>query len=343
MLIRRRVFQTGGVAIEDVACRTPGGKDEETGVGSQHALVLVRRGCFERSVEGVVALLDPTVAYFMEPGEEERFRHPQRSGDDCTAIVLDPALAASIGGGEPTLPRDPLPIPPPLDLAHRLLLAGADRGVDPETLTERAISVAAAALEQIDPERVVAGRPATARARRAIVADARELLAADPGCSLPQLARSLAVSPHHLSRIFRAVTGHTISRHRMRLRARAAVERLAGGEDDLARLAADVGFADQSHLCRVVRAETGQVPSELRTSIGRRVTPEGRDNFPLRRDFQGGPVVPRRDTLWPSKGQLVVEASWLDALSRTGGRPSWGASQGVPCATRSSRYGDPIA
>jgi AraC-like DNA-binding protein len=54
----------------------------------------------------------------------------------------------------------------------------------------------------------------------------------------------------------------------MRLRARAALERLAGGEDDLARLAADVGFADQSHLCRVVRAETGQVPSVLRTSIG---------------------------------------------------------------------------
>ena len=33
---------------------------------------------------------------------------------------------------------------------------------------------------------------------------------------------------------------------------------------NLARLAADLGFADQSHLCRVVRAETGSTPSALR-------------------------------------------------------------------------------
>jgi len=53
----------------------------------------------------------------------------------------------------------------------------------------------------------------------------------------------------------------------MRLRARAALERLAG-EDALARLAADTGFADQSHLCRVLRAETGHPPSTLRQAIG---------------------------------------------------------------------------
>lgn len=50
--------------------------------------------------------------------------------------------------------------------------------------------------------------------------------------------------------------------------ARAALERLAGGERDLARLAADVGFADQSHLSRVVRAETGHTPGALRAALG---------------------------------------------------------------------------
>jgi AraC-like DNA-binding protein len=209
----------------------------------------------------------------MNPGEEERFRHPHQRGDDCTVIVLDPALAASIWGGEPALPVGPRPIPPPLDLAHRLLLAGAGKGADPEALTERAISLTATALQQADPKRVRAGRPATARTRGALVAGARELLAADRNCSLPELARSLATSPHHLSRIFRAVTGQTISRHRMRLRARAALERLARGDNNLGRLAADVGFADQSHLCRVLRAETGQVPSALRESIRRAPPP----------------------------------------------------------------------
>src|SRR6185312_915378 len=95
-------------------------------------------------------------------------------------------------------------------------------------LAERAIALAAAALERADARRVAAGRPATARARRALADGAREALAAAPERSLPELARMLAVSPHHLSRTFRALTGETIARHRMRLRSRAALERLAG-------------------------------------------------------------------------------------------------------------------
>jgi AraC-like DNA-binding protein len=122
-------------------------------------------------------------------------------------------------------------------------------------------------LEQAGPGRVAAGRPATAQARRALVDGAREALGDNPERSLPDLARALAVSPHHLSRVFHAATGHTISRHRMRLRVRSALERLAGGERDLARLAADLGFADQSHFCRVVASETGHAPSALRHAL----------------------------------------------------------------------------
>jgi AraC-like DNA-binding protein len=53
----------------------------------------------------------------------------------------------------------------------------------------------------------------------------------------------------------------------MRLRTRAALEHLAGGEQSLARLAAYLGFADQSHLCRVIRRETGRPPSALRRML----------------------------------------------------------------------------
>src|SRR5262249_41591846 len=97
--------------------------------------------------------------------------------------------------------------------------------------------------------------------------EAREALVDDPDQPLPALGRRLAVSPHHLSRIFRALTGVTIARHRMRLRVRAALERLSGGGGDLARLAADTGVADQAHLCRVVRSETGATPSALRRAL----------------------------------------------------------------------------
>jgi AraC-like DNA-binding protein len=269
MLNGRTILDADALTVEDFACRHPGGRGKAIEPSTRHALVFVRRGCFIRSVDGVESLLDPTLAYCMNPGDEQRFHHPHTDGDDCTAIALEPALAASLWGGEDTLPPGPLPIPPRLDLAHRLLAAAARRGGNRDEVAERAITAAAQALEQADARRVSTGRPATARARRVLVEGAREVLAGEPACPLPELSRTLATSPHHLSRIFRAATGHTIARHRMRLRARAVLERLAGGEHNLARLAADLGFADQSHLCRVIRAETGQVPSALRHALRR--------------------------------------------------------------------------
>jgi AraC-like DNA-binding protein len=256
------------VRIADVSCRHRRGRGRDGDETQHHAVVFVRRGCFHRSVDGVESLLDPTRAYCINPGQQQRYDHPHDHGDDCTAITLHPGTLASLWGGDPTLPSQPVPSSPAIDLEHRLLLAAGRRGEDAHELTERAILLTAATLEQADPRRVAAGRPATVRERRSLADAAHETLAADPDRSLPELAADLGVSPHHLSRIFRAAAGHPLSRHRMRLRVRAALERLAGGERSLARLAADLGFADQSHLCRVIRSETGHTPSALRRALG---------------------------------------------------------------------------
>jgi AraC-like DNA-binding protein len=261
MLNAHGIFEGDGVGVWDVTCRHRAGRGAAGEHAGGHALVFVRRGCFVRTADGVETVLDPTVAYCMNPGEEQRFDHPHDHGDDCTSIALEPRLAAALWGGEPELPNGALPVAPQLDVEHRLLLSAAHRGDD---VTERALNLAARVLEAADARRVASGRPAGERARRALADAAREALAERPDHSLPELARLLAVSPHHLSRVFHAQTGHTIARHRMRLRARAAMDRLSAGETELARLAAELGFADQSHLTRVVRAETGRTPSALR-------------------------------------------------------------------------------
>jgi AraC-like DNA-binding protein len=261
------LLRHGDVEIADVGCRHRRGRGPDGDAGNHHALVFVRRGCFMRSVDGVGHLLDPTRAYCINPGQEHRYDHPHDDGDDCTVLRLQPSLLASLWGGDPTLPSAPLPTAPAVDLEHRLLLAASRRGEDVHEFTERAILLAAATLEQADANRVAAGRPSTLRARRRLVDAAHEALAADADRSLPELAADLGVSAHHLSRSFRAAAGHTLARHRMRLRVRAALERLAGGERSLARLSADLGFADQSHLCRVVRSETGHTPAALRRAL----------------------------------------------------------------------------
>jgi AraC-like DNA-binding protein len=267
VLSTRRLLDHGGVTLTDVACRLPTGRGHAHEAG-HHAIVFVRRGCFVRTADATSSVLDPTRAYCITPGEEQRYDHPHAGGDDCTSLWLDPDLMASSWGGDPALPSGPVPVSPRVDVEHRLLLAAARRAESADALHERVLSLVAATLAQVDPARVASGRPATARARRALVDDARQALAADPGGSLADLAATLNVSPGHLSRLFRAATGHTVARHRMRLRARSALDRLAGGEQDLAGLAADLGFADQSHLCRVIRAETGQTPSSLRRALG---------------------------------------------------------------------------
>jgi AraC-like DNA-binding protein len=260
----RRLLDRDGVRVSDVACHHPCGLGRPAEQTAGHAIVFVRRGRFRRSADGVVSVLDATFAYSMNPGEEERYDHLDGCGDDCTWLSLDPEASAALAGGDPELPPRAIPTAAWLDLEHRRLLAAGRRGADSHELYERALLLAARVLGQTDPRRVEAGRPATARARRALADGTREALAADPGRPLPVLARDLAVSPHHLSRVFHAGTGHTIARHRIRLRARAALERLAGGEGDLAGLAAELGFADQSHLARVLRRETGRTPSALR-------------------------------------------------------------------------------
>jgi AraC-like DNA-binding protein len=59
----------------------------------------------------------------------------------------------------------------------------------------------------------------------------------------------------------------TISQLRSRLKVRQALDRLADGQRDLAALAAEAGFADQAHLTRTVRRETGHTPGQLRALL----------------------------------------------------------------------------
>lgn len=122
----------------------------------------------------------------------------------------------------------------------------------------------AAAVLRGGPERA-----GSRRTQRRLADGAKEILWAEPSCDLPSIARRLHVSPWHLSRVFHHATGTTLSRYRLRVRAIAALDRPAVAGMDLATLATELGFADQAHLSRTLRAETGQPPGLLRTLLSR--------------------------------------------------------------------------
>jgi AraC family transcriptional regulator len=84
--------------------------------------------------------------------------------------------------------------------------------------------------------------------------------------SLHAVAVRVGAHPVHLARTFRRRFGMTMGEYVRRLRLSHALEALGNSNSSLADIAEQAGFADQSHLGRVVRAVTGMTPLQIRNS-----------------------------------------------------------------------------
>lgn len=258
-LVKRAIFARDGCAVHDISCagsesRTWSPLERSSGFG----LVFIQKGAFIRRSNGVENVMDPAVAYFEKAGQEQHFAHIPGRGDRCTSLSFPASFLLSMWGGNLDVPEDPVYIGPDTMLSHRLLLAPS---VEP---IEQMVHVVGSVLARIEPARLSSGRPSTASARKRIVGEAREALSHDVNLSLIQLAKLLAVSPHHLSRIFAQFTGQTLARYRINLRVANTLQRIQEGDRDLAAIAAEEGFSDHAHLTRTTGRVLGHTPSALR-------------------------------------------------------------------------------
>jgi AraC-like DNA-binding protein len=89
-------------------------------------------------------------------------------------------------------------------------------------------------------------------------------LARDPELQIAEWAAQERLAPQSVSRGFRRVYGTSPKRYRIEQRTLRAVRALGDWPSSLAGLAAELGFADQAHLTRAVRAITGLSPRRLR-------------------------------------------------------------------------------
>jgi AraC family transcriptional regulator len=81
------------------------------------------------------------------------------------------------------------------------------------------------------------------------------------------LAHEAGVHPVHLARVFRRIEKRTPGEYQQRLQVRAACELLPDPEWPLVVIAAECGFADQSHFTRVFRKLTGTTPAQFRRTL----------------------------------------------------------------------------
>jgi AraC family transcriptional regulator len=130
----------------------------------------------------------------------------------------------------------------------------------------QAIGAEGTAVEEIEILLAELLSPRKARDRRSIPAwipRVREFLhahAREP-VRWSEVAQLAGVAPSELSREFSRHVGMPPTAYQRELRVEWARERLAAGAAPLARVAADAGFADQSHFTRAYRARYGTVPS----------------------------------------------------------------------------------
>ena len=246
------------VTVSTVVCREHHRRWSDAEVPDEHRLVLVRSGRFRRTSPHGSIDLDPTLGYLSQPGVEERFAHPG-GGDLCTSISVAPARWAALCHA---VERSDFYVDARVDLAHRRLLTS---GPDPDyALVEHLLTLLSATVGLL---------PVSSAGDRALVAAAREAIrAGDPAAGgLFALADRLGISPYRLSRAFPREIGVSVTRYRNRVRVGRLLARLEQGERGLARLAADLGFADQAHLTRTVREHTGLTPGALRSALAQNV------------------------------------------------------------------------
>jgi AraC-like DNA-binding protein len=181
------------------------------------------------------------------------FMSSLRPGDTVVGLRLRPGLAGPVLG----LPASELRElrPPAEDVWGR---AGSE-------LAERIGEAASPADRRRALERAVADRLRETERPDPIVSAALRHLGG-PGSRVGELPRALGIGERQLLRRFDAAVGYgpkMLDRVMRFQRFVARTTALAADLDDLARVAADLGYADQPHLTRECRRLSGLSPSAL--------------------------------------------------------------------------------
>ena len=224
------------------------------------ALAFRYRGSTVVATPGNLSLVQPGVAHDGGPAMPEGWRYRM-------LYLPVPALALVLPPGAPPPHFRPGVIEDTvlsdrLGRVHRLLL---ETGVSTLAKETRLLALLAAWIARHGD-----GHPAApvSRYEPRAVRLALEMLAAQfaTDICLGDLAAATGLSPWHLARAVTRHTGLPPHAHLLEFRCRAARDQLAG-DARLADIAANVGFADQSHLTRAFKARFGLPPGAWRKIV----------------------------------------------------------------------------
>lgn len=85
--------------------------------------------------------------------------------------------------------------------------------------------------------------------------------------SLHELSGYVSLSPNYLSKLFKQVTGETITNYFQNLKITKSIEYLADPTIPLSRISENLGFYDQFHFSKVFKTFTSMSPSQYRSTL----------------------------------------------------------------------------
>lgn len=271
------IFQRHGMAVVRWRCRV-----RETGESAMlahrsHVLKFVHTGAFRVSLDDGPVMVDATRTLLAAPHvpfEVTKQFGPAVAG---SAVAISPEAMANLlpqwSGREFATTRVlRAEVTPRVLVMQHVILRHIEDGAAPEVIEELVGMLAADAFRK---PQVVAfpKRRATVIPRRDAVDMALAILAAryDSDLRLEDIARAIGISPFHLSRAFKRVTGIAMHQHLMRLRLRAALAQVVDPHRALSDIAHEHAFSSHSHFAASFRKEFDVTPSEVRRLTARPV------------------------------------------------------------------------
>jgi AraC family transcriptional regulator len=251
----RRQFQQGGVTLTETVHGSHSHLPEHSHRAA--ALSLVLAGGFEERA-GEDRFLCGALSVLFKPPDLPHSNRYGPAGARTLLVALEDEAFAQLGSHLPATPDRAIPIDRALAARALWLFAGdGDRIVDRDLDWEELFA------EILDRTAASSGGDSLRPRWLKGVEERLEHSFAEP-IRLSTLAEEAGVHPVHLARTYRRHHHCSIGDALRRRRMEHAVERLRSGVTDLARLALECGFSDQSHFARNFRREVGTSPGRFR-------------------------------------------------------------------------------
>lgn len=278
--IDRVVFESGLVRIGAFRCRPEQPSFQDSGPIKHYCFVFPRTAVEIQHEHEAAFVANSNVVTFYNFGQAYLRNPISPEGDNCDWFGVECELVRHIvrdfDSRVDNRPERPFLFSRGWSDARTYLLqrrlfiwVTSGKPVDPLAVEETVIELLHRVIRSAYSARLVSSKPQIRSSHRDTVHDIETILSrsAEERLTLKSIAREVGLSPYHICRLFRRVTGMRLQQYRLRLRLREALTDVVGSRRSLTDIALDAGFSSHSHFTDTFHHEFNATPSSLRVAF----------------------------------------------------------------------------